>query len=110
MPEGLFNGSFTIWRAASTSAGDGRFAATFAQVGTADGRLAAPSARDLEIAGKNRGRVTHVFATAQANDIRPGDQVRGGVQTVLVLAGRPSSSRDRSQYLCEADRDAGGDV
>lgn len=109
MAAGLFNGSFTIWRKGRVHNGKGGYTKAYASTGqTVSGRMAAPSAKDMEMAGQSKGRVTHVFACAVGPDIRVDDEIRGGVRNVRVLARRDGSQRRRMQFLCEAD--TGGDA
>jgi head-tail adaptor len=99
---GLLDSTLTIKRKARTSDGQGGHPITFAEIGSAFGRVSTLSARDLQLAGQKQGIVTHAIYAEPGADIVIGDRIETGGRTFEVRT--PNQAGPTYPYqkvLCE---------
>jgi hypothetical protein len=102
MAFGNFLNGFSVWRSAQTRDGNGGFNDTFTNATPQGirGRLTPLGAGEAYISGQKAAPITHRFSCASATDVRIGDEIRGGAETVVVDAVRSTSQGRRKECLC----------
>lgn len=111
--EALYIHVGTISRPTRTSDGQGGWAVGYADAGTVSGRLRPATASEITTALQRQATVTHVWYCSTDDDVRRGDLVTVGDQTVEVLAVREPSHMahhlecDCAEIQKEAEQESG---
>lgn len=82
----LLNRTLQVWRQTTTTDEGGGQAVVWAQVGTIEARVSQPSASERQAAQQAGSELTHAVYVLADDDVRRGDELRGGGQVLDVVA------------------------
>jgi SPP1 family predicted phage head-tail adaptor len=99
--QSLLNNTFTVSRRVRTDDGQGGWAISYLELGTAEGRIRPATANERVVADAEEQQITHVLYLEHGEDVLRGDLVVCDDLTVEVLGVRePSKAGEHLEIDC----------